>query len=839
MGRNEVEIVVKSKDQTAAGTKSAKKNINEVGRSTKRVGDIAKGVLASGVFDQIGEAAARGLRSTFDAANDLGESVNAVGKIFGDNADQVLQWGRENAAAFGLSERAFNQSVTPMGAILKNAGLEMDAVTGSTLDLTQRAADMASVFNTDVETALDAINSGLKGEADPLEAFGVGLSAAAVEAHAMSEGISDGTGELTNQEKALARVSLIMKQTSDVAGDFADTSGDAANAQRIATAEMENAQAAIGQHLLPLMAGLAKAGASVAQTFSAMPGPIQGVIGVVGLLGAGFLVLAPRIMAAKAAMESMGMTMPKAGSKMKAVGRTARRVAGTLGGLMVAGQLLGATLGESLNPQLEALQLGLQDWSKNGKMAGEMARLFSNDTDLLASSLMRATDTGFDRWLGGTIETVTGAGNAFDESFSKAEERVDALDAALAQMVSAGQTDEAAAAFQRLAKVADEQGISIETLRSRLPQYSGALEVAGNKAEEGAGKVDKHSGSMKKNAGASEEAKEALKEYADAQRAATDPVFALMSAIQGADDAQKAYTDAVKEHGAQSKQAKNAAVDMAKAVAGVESAALDGDISFGKFREKLKQWVSQGAITERQAGQIAGRVKAARREAQRYKGRYNASVTADTAQASRNISALQRQINALQDRTIFITQRYQTTGSRITGLAHGGISGGSHAAEGGPRGRTTLVGEQGPELLDLPPGTQVHSNPDTERKLDSTDRNAAVREILRHLRSGGQLFEDFSFRGDSDRVGRFNDQLSRKFHRSGQDFNRQNVAQFLRDQLREQQEPRRRERGEPKREPIVIELRSSGSRLDDLLLEILRHAIKVRGGDVQVVLGRN
>lgn len=37
----------------------------------------------------------------------------------------------------------------------------------------------------------------------------------------------------------------------------------------------------------------------------------------------------------------------------------------------------------------------------------------------------------------------------------------------------------------------------------------------------------------------------------------------------------------------------------------------------------------------------------------------------------------------------------------------------------------------------------------------------------------------------------------------------------------------------------VLELRSSGSRVDDMLLELLRNAIRVRGGDVQVVLGRS
>jgi hypothetical protein len=37
---------------------------------------------------------------------------------------------------------------------------------------------------------------------------------------------------------------------------------------------------------------------------------------------------------------------------------------------------------------------------------------------------------------------------------------------------------------------------------------------------------------------------------------------------------------------------------------------------------------------------------------------------------------------------------------------------------------------------------------------------------------------------------------------------------------------------------IVLELRSGGTRLDDLLVEVLRNAIRVRGGDVQVALGR-
>lgn len=54
--------------------------------------------------------------------------------------------------------------------------------------------------------------------------------------------------------------------------------------------------------------------------------------------------------------------------------------------------------------------------------------------------------------------------------------------------------------------------------------------------------------------------------------------------------------------------------------------------------------------------------------------------------------------------------------SLIPGRATGGYVG-SSAAGGGPRGGQVLVGEQGPELVDLPFGSKVHSNPDSRRMM--------------------------------------------------------------------------------------------------------------------------
>jgi hypothetical protein len=116
------------------------------------------------------------------------------------------------------------------------------------------------VFNTDVSTALEAINAGLRGEAEPLRAFGVGLSASAIEARGLEMGLTtmvEKNGKMVEvfdkSKTALVTQSLIMEQTAKTAGDFSDTSDSMANSQRILQAEVENLSAQFGTALLPAM----------------------------------------------------------------------------------------------------------------------------------------------------------------------------------------------------------------------------------------------------------------------------------------------------------------------------------------------------------------------------------------------------------------------------------------------------------------------------------------------------------------------------------------------------------------------------------------------------------
>lgn len=195
---------------------------------------------------------------SIDIASDLNESVNAVGVSYGDAAAAVLKLGENSAQAFGLSKRDLNSYATQFSGFVKTIAGEGGNVAGTLEQLVGRGTDFASVFNLEVADALQLFQSGLAGETEPLRKYSIDLSAAAVEAYALANGIGDGTGALTEAEKVQARYGSLLAQTSAVQGDFVNTGGELANMNRKNTATWDDLQAKIGSAFLPVATDLAR-----------------------------------------------------------------------------------------------------------------------------------------------------------------------------------------------------------------------------------------------------------------------------------------------------------------------------------------------------------------------------------------------------------------------------------------------------------------------------------------------------------------------------------------------------------------------------------------------------
>lgn len=224
--------------------------------------DDSASMLVS-TFKKIGIAAAtflafkalinvrRFVSESIDAFKDLQEAQNAVEVQFGRGASTIKSFAGESARAMGLANATFQQMGQVTGAILKNFIADERQAAIETVRLTQRASDLASVFNTDVNDALFAIQAGLRRMPRPLRRYGVLLNDIDVRNRAVALGLAETTKQVSNQAHGMAALDIIYEQTAKVAGDFERTSNDVANSQRILAAEWVDQKAKIGGGLLP------------------------------------------------------------------------------------------------------------------------------------------------------------------------------------------------------------------------------------------------------------------------------------------------------------------------------------------------------------------------------------------------------------------------------------------------------------------------------------------------------------------------------------------------------------------------------------------------------------
>ena len=124
------------------------------------------------------------------AASDLEESINAVEVVFGRGSSVIQEFGETAATSVGLARSEFNQLSAVTGALLQDVGLPMQEVAELTNQLSVRAADMASVFNTSVQDALGAVNQALRGETEGIRRFTGDVTEASLEQFRLAENMS-------------------------------------------------------------------------------------------------------------------------------------------------------------------------------------------------------------------------------------------------------------------------------------------------------------------------------------------------------------------------------------------------------------------------------------------------------------------------------------------------------------------------------------------------------------------------------------------------------------------------------------------------------------------------
>lgn len=216
------------------------------------VGRLAGPLAAAFGALKLGELIGSTIREGITQANDLDQTVSAIRTVFGDASGDIEQFAKDAVQGLGITQQQALEASQMFGVFGKAAGLTGPELSGFSNELGGLGADLAAFYGGDVQTALDAISAGLRGESEPLRQYGVLLDDATLKARAMSEGIYDGTGTLTQQQRVLAAQAEILAQTTDAQGQAGREAASFDGQLKRLTAGWESVVTTIGQLFLPI-----------------------------------------------------------------------------------------------------------------------------------------------------------------------------------------------------------------------------------------------------------------------------------------------------------------------------------------------------------------------------------------------------------------------------------------------------------------------------------------------------------------------------------------------------------------------------------------------------------
>jgi len=380
---------------------------------------------------------------------------------------------------------------------------------------------------------------------------------------------------------------------------------------------------------------ITKAATDLLGAINEIPTPVTNTIVVVGgLIAAGALMWGMAVKARghlaamNAQLAATGPAGTKAAAALSKVGSVAGGILTVIAAVQAASALLGSVMKEDLNPQVDALAVGLQRWAEEGKIAGEMSRVLGKDTGELMEILAMAGD-----------KSRRADAMSFNDPFDTVEHKLDefeakakSIDTALASLHGSN-AEAAREAFEQLSDAGLEAGLTLEELEALFPEYNAALETTTAATAEAAAAVSPYATQLEHLAllmgVQGETAEEAvttmLAAWSDAATDFVDLLGAYGAALEGLDEDQELTTQGFieqlqKQADAQAEWAANMQELAARGVGGMinelaamgpegaEMVALMADMTDEELQEVVRLWGLRGDQTGQQIaeGIIAG-----------------------------------------------------------------------------------------------------------------------------------------------------------------------------------------------------------------------------------------
>lgn len=238
-------VVTQANRVTAANEKQRKSYLSLSNQMNGFMRNMAKLVSLKAIAEYLGNAVAK--FNDFYEATDLFH--NAMGNLSGE-ADTLI------SKMQGLLGVDPTKAMTYM-ATIQSLGTSFGLTSGKAYvlskNLTQLAYDEGSYWNKDVAETFTAMSSAISGEIEPIRRLGIDLTQARLQQELLALGFNKQVSSLSQADKAVLRYIAIMKQTSNVQGNLAQTIQSPANHIKILKAQLDMLAKSFGSLLYPAL----------------------------------------------------------------------------------------------------------------------------------------------------------------------------------------------------------------------------------------------------------------------------------------------------------------------------------------------------------------------------------------------------------------------------------------------------------------------------------------------------------------------------------------------------------------------------------------------------------
>lgn len=283
-----------------AKTKSLSDKVKSMGESFKDMGakmSIAGGAITASMIGIVAKGA------------EWSAQVEGQ-KFLYENLDKAIQESidknSKNAKAIGLTTQQYKDSATTIATYYKNMGMSTEETARLGDETMNLVADLGAVVDMPFDEAMSRFKSGLMGNFEALDAFGVNLSANTLSNSEYVKSLGKAWNQLSDNEKMMATYNEILRQSAPMTG-LAKQEAESFGMQfKLLKEQISETVGKIGSALLPvlepLVAKISEIVDKISSWVEANPKLTQAILIVVGVIGLLLAVFGPILMLVGACM---------------------------------------------------------------------------------------------------------------------------------------------------------------------------------------------------------------------------------------------------------------------------------------------------------------------------------------------------------------------------------------------------------------------------------------------------------------------------------------------------------------------------------------------------------